>query len=185
MRLGNPDTRREMRLHDPVALQPSGKKGKGERLGLESGIHGGIYGLKPYLLSSGYGCAPIAPVCPAGKCEAMRNRIRHVRQECCLTQKQVVERVATLPGDAEMDQSTLSKIETGDREPSVETLFRIAAAMDRPVADLLADEDNPERLSEAEREVVQLWRQTPPKERARLRRMLRAFLEDPTSSSAA
>ncbi|MEU6010956.1 helix-turn-helix transcriptional regulator [Streptomyces sp. NPDC047453] len=61
---------------------------------------------------------------------AIGDRIRAVRLEANLTQERLAER-------ADMDRQSLNRIEQGHASPKVDTLIRIAAALDTPLADLV------------------------------------------------
>ncbi len=68
---------------------------------------------------------------------------------------------------ADVDHGHLSNVERGKKSPSIELLFDIAAVLRCPLGDLLADQDNPDRLrNEEERALVQLFRAAPGGNRA-------------------
>ena len=56
--------------------------------------------------------------------------LKQVRQEKNMTQSQLAE-------TCRLDEDYIGKIERGKRQPSISTLFKIADALDIPVADIL------------------------------------------------
>ena len=56
--------------------------------------------------------------------------LKQVRQEKNMTQSQLAE-------TCKLDLDYIGKIERGKRQPSISTLFKIADALDIPVADIL------------------------------------------------
>jgi ribosome-binding protein aMBF1 (putative translation factor) len=63
--------------------------------------------------------------------EAVGQRLRAARKSAGLTQVELGER-------AELDQAVISRLENGTHQPRVDTLERVAAALDMSLADLLA-----------------------------------------------
>ncbi|KPK79790.1 MAG: hypothetical protein AMS25_11360 [Gemmatimonas sp. SM23_52] len=63
--------------------------------------------------------------------EAVGRRVRAARKYAGLTQVELGER-------ADLDQAVISRLENGTHQPRVDTLERVAAALDMSLADLLA-----------------------------------------------
>lgn len=82
------------------------------------------------------------------------NRIREIRQRRGLTQQELGERIGRT-------NNQVSRFETGDRPIYLETLRLIARALDCTVGDLLSEADNPYRLADTERQVVDYMRADP------------------------
>lgn len=61
------------------------------------------------------------------------DRLRSHRQRACLTQQALAER-------AGLDKQAVSLIENAHQTPRLDTLWRLARALDVAVADLVADE---------------------------------------------
>lgn len=80
------------------------------------------------------------------------NRIREWRQLRGLTLEELAIRVGVTTGH-------MQKWEIADRNISYERFKRIARALDVNVADLLTAEDNPDSLTDAERQVVSAMRE--------------------------
>lgn len=81
------------------------------------------------------------------------NRIRLIRLKARMSQGELGRMVG-------LSQGQVSNIENGDRNVNLEWLRRIARALAVSVADLLADEDHPDRLSEEERNLIAAWRES-------------------------
>lgn len=79
------------------------------------------------------------------------NRIRALRKRAGLSQVDLAEQVG-------LSQGQLSNLENGDRILSLEWMRRIAKALGCSVADLLDDDDNPERLAGDERTLIEQLR---------------------------
>lgn len=80
------------------------------------------------------------------------NRIRELRRKAGLTQGELGERVG-------LHQTQIGKLESSGRNLTFEWARRIAKALDVRMVDLLGEEDNPDRLAEEERDLVQHYRQ--------------------------
>ncbi|WP_082545681.1 helix-turn-helix transcriptional regulator [Sphingomonas sp. Root1294] len=79
------------------------------------------------------------------------NRIREFRKRARLSQAELGKRVG-------LHQTQIGNLENGTRELTFEWARRIADALGCLLADLLTDKDNPDRLSEEERELVRNFR---------------------------
>lgn len=79
------------------------------------------------------------------------NRIREIRRKLGLSQAGLGERVG-------LTQGQVGHLENGARNLTLEWMKRIARAMNVSVAELLVDEDNPDRLSLEERALVEAMR---------------------------
>lgn len=82
------------------------------------------------------------------------NRIRELRKAAGLTQTELGEKVG-------LHQTQIGNLENGDRNLTFEWARRIAKALGVTFADLLSENDNPDRLSGTERELVQHHREAP------------------------
>ncbi len=80
------------------------------------------------------------------------NRIREMRQLRALTLEELAQRVGVTTGH-------MQKWEVAGRNISYERLKRIARALNVTMADLLAPEDNPDSLTDAERKIVAAMRE--------------------------
>lgn len=81
------------------------------------------------------------------------NRIRELRQRAGLSQTELGNRVG-------LTQGQVGHLENGHRNLTLEWMKRIARELGVPVADLLTDEDNPDRLADPERDVVEAMRRS-------------------------
>lgn len=79
------------------------------------------------------------------------NRIRQLRIAADLNQGELGSRVG-------LSQGQISNIENGERTLSLDWMRRIARALGVSVADLLDDKDNPQRLSDEEKRLVENFR---------------------------
>ncbi|WP_404480026.1 helix-turn-helix transcriptional regulator [Novosphingobium sp. BL-52-GroH] len=79
------------------------------------------------------------------------NRIREYRKKAGLSQAELGERVG-------LHQTQIGNLENGGRNLTFEWARRIAKALEVRLADLLSEEDNPDRLEPAERELVHHYR---------------------------
>lgn len=70
---------------------------------------------------------------PAETREGIGPRLRHIRQEKGMT----VEALAAAAG---LDKGFLSRLERGAKQPSVETVLRLSAALDVPVGQLFGEQ---------------------------------------------
>lgn len=98
------------------------------------------------------------------------NRIRELRLQAGLSQAELGMRVG-------MHQVHVSKIENGTRTLSVEWMKRFAKALGATPADLLTDNDNPDRLGEAERQLIGAYRAADDTTRLHMLRMALALSE--------
>lgn len=95
------------------------------------------------------------------------NRIRQYRKAAGLSQAQLGEKIG-------IHQTHVGNIENGDRPLTLDYARRIAKVFGITVADLLEDEDNPDRLSAEERQLIALHRSANEQERATIRRVAEA-----------
>jgi transcriptional regulator with XRE-family HTH domain len=70
---------------------------------------------------------------PAERQDAIGPRLRHIRQEKGMT-------VAALATAAGLDKGFLSRLERGAKQPSIETVLRLSAALDVPVGQLFGEQ---------------------------------------------
>lgn len=80
------------------------------------------------------------------------NRIRELRKRAKLSQTELAE----LSG---VSQPAISQIENDERPLNVDWMRTFAKIFDCAPVDLLGDQDNPDRLSEDERRIVQQYRE--------------------------
>lgn len=92
------------------------------------------------------------------------NRIRELRKSAGLTQTELGEQVG-------LHQTQIGNLENGDRNLTFEWARRIAKALGVTVADLLGDGDNPDRLSDHERELVRNYRSASAEQQAMIDRV--------------
>lgn len=82
------------------------------------------------------------------------NRLRQLRKDAGLTQQQLAERTG-------FNQDRISNYENGRRPMRLIEMRVLAREIGCSVADLLDDQDNPERLSDVERELLDAFRGSP------------------------
>ena len=94
------------------------------------------------------------------------NRIRELRKKAGLTQAELGARVG-------LHQTQIGNLENGGRNLTFEWARRIAKAIDDSlnVADVLAEDDNPDRLSQEERALVNDFRRAAAEQQALVRRV--------------
>lgn len=80
------------------------------------------------------------------------NRIRELRKRAGLTQSELGAKVG-------LHQTQIGKIENNDRNLTIEWARRIAEALNTQVADILGDKDNPMRLDDEEKMLIQRYRE--------------------------
>ncbi len=79
------------------------------------------------------------------------NRLRELRKTAGLTQVELAER-------AGVSQAAISQVENDTRPMTVDWMRTFARILDCTPADLLGEDDNPDRLSEDERRLLALYR---------------------------
>lgn len=77
-----------------------------------------------------------APRASTGMAQRIGERIRLFRKSLGLTQAELAER-------SEVDDMTISRLETGARAPSLDQLERLAAVFDVPISHLLNETEEP------------------------------------------
>ena len=92
------------------------------------------------------------------------NRIRELRMAAHLSQQAVADRV----GVAKM---TISALETGKMQLTLEYMRRVAAALGVATTDLMPFDDNPDALSIEERRLIDALRAASPEQREQLHRV--------------
>lgn len=105
------------------------------------------------------------------------NRIQELCDAVGITQAELARR-------ANVSVSALNKVVKGTRGLDQEWMRRLAPHLGVSPADLLPREDNPNVLSEAEKELLARFRQSDPAVRAQLERVTQA-LTQPSRSDAA
>lgn len=97
-------------------------------------------------------------------------RLRELRKAAKLSQGDLGTR-------AGMAQETISLYENGHRPIRLDDMRVLARELGCSVADILSDEDNPDRLDEAERELLEAFRRMPPDGRSFLTASAQAVAE--------
>lgn len=92
------------------------------------------------------------------------NRIRALRKKAGLTQAELGERVG-------LHQTQIGNLENGSRNLTLEWARRLAKALDARVIDLLDDNDNPDRLTDEERDLLSHYRAADPAQREMVQRV--------------
>lgn len=92
------------------------------------------------------------------------NRIRELRKQAKITQAQLGEMVG-------LHQTQIGYIENGTRSLTFEWARRIAAALGVAMVDILSADDNPWRLEDGERTLVEKYREADDKQRAIIERV--------------
>lgn len=105
-----------------------------------------------------------------------RNRIRELRKARRISQAELAE----LAG---ISQPAISQIENDTRPLSLDWMRVFARIFDCAPADLMDDGDNPDRLSEEERALIDNFRKASAQQRAMLSRISEPFDEDPGGGS--
>jgi transcriptional regulator with XRE-family HTH domain len=95
--------------------------------------------------------ADILQFCPM---ERAQNRLREIRIAAGLSQEELGGRVG-------VHKVTISDLERGKVEMTLSYMRRLAKALGVAPADLLVDDDNPNRLASDERDMVQAFRDAP------------------------
>lgn len=80
------------------------------------------------------------------------NRLRELRKKAELTQQELADATG-------VSQAAISQLENGERSMDIAWMRTFARALRCATADLLDDEDNPDRLNDSERELVQHYRE--------------------------
>jgi transcriptional regulator with XRE-family HTH domain len=96
------------------------------------------------------------------------NRIRELRKKVGLTQAELGDLVG-------LHQTQVGNLENGARTLTLEWGRRIAKVLGVTMADLLPDEDNPDRLGDDERALVSNYRKADPVQRAIVERAAEPF----------
>ena len=92
------------------------------------------------------------------------NRIRELRKKARMTQGELGHMVG-------LHQTQIGNIENGSRNLTIEWARRIARALNVATVELLGEADNPYRLSEAERELLERFRAAPSNQQALIHRV--------------
>lgn len=106
------------------------------------------------------------------------NRLRFLRKLAKITQDELAE----LTG---VSQPAISQLENGTRSMDIQWMRTFARALGCAPADLLDDEDNPDRLAEAERVLVERYRHADRAQRDNLERVTAALVPDAGDSDVA
>ena len=119
---------------------------------LARGVSDANYAAPSYLVN-GHGDLPGAEYAPVAYIYQMHpgNRIRQLRKAAGLTQEQLADRTG-------FAQDRISNYENGRRPLRLAEMRVIARELGCSPADLLADDDNPERLSPQEKALLEAFR---------------------------
>lgn len=101
--------------------------------------------------------------------DAPPNRIRELREEIGMSQAELARRANTTP-------SSLNKVELGTRRLDQDWMRRLAPHLGCAPADLLPDQDNPDRLDDEERALVLLYRSADARQRKQIFALLQTLL---------
>lgn len=93
-----------------------------------------------------------------------RNRLRELRKKAGLSQAELAEQTG-------VSQPAISQLENDVLSMDLAWMRAFARALDCTAADLLPDEDNPDRLSEEERALIHNYRRAGGEQRAMLARV--------------
>jgi transcriptional regulator with XRE-family HTH domain len=105
-----------------------------------------------------------------------RNRLRELRKAAGLSQTELAKRTG-------VSQSAISQMENDALAMDTAWMRAFARELSCDPADLLADEDNPGRLSTDERALIEAFRLATPEQRELLLRL--TAVENPTSEQRA
>lgn len=105
------------------------------------------------------------------------NRIRELRRKKGLSQAQLGAAVG-------LHQTQIGKLENSGRNLTFEWARRIAKALDVHLADLLDENDNPDRLALEERVLVRDYRKATPEQRRMLKRVAEPLDTNDNQSAA-
>lgn len=86
--------------------------------------------------------------------ERPQNRIRELRLAAGLSQEALGERLG-------VHKVTISDLERGKVELTLSYMRRLSRALEVSPADLLVDDDNPNRLDQRERQIIDAFREAP------------------------
>lgn len=106
-----------------------------------------------------------------------RNRVRELRKRAGITQ----EELGKLAG---VSQEAISQIENDKRPLTVDWMRSFARIFNVSTAELLADEDNPHRLTEQERELLEHFRAADAAQRQLITRVAEPVQQEYTTDDA-
>lgn len=104
------------------------------------------------------------------------NRIREFRKKAGLSQGDLGEKVG-------LHQTQIGNLENGGRNLTFEWARRIAKALDVRLVDLLNEKDNPDRLSDEERELLHHYRNADERQREMVQRVAEPIAEFKSQSA--
>lgn len=93
-----------------------------------------------------------------------RNRIRELRKQAKLTQ----DELGRLAG---VSQEAISQLENDKRPLTVDWMRTFARIFSVSTVDLLADEDNPNRLTDEEKKLLEAYRTAPTEQQTMIQRV--------------
>lgn len=93
-----------------------------------------------------------------------RNRVRLMRKKAGLSQADLAQRTG-------ISQPAVSQIENDVRPLTVDWMRTIARVLGCAPSELLGDDDNPDRLSDDERALIQAYRAAQPSQRTLIERI--------------
>lgn len=101
--------------------------------------------------------------------DAPPNRIRELREEIGMAQAELARRANVTP-------SAINKVESGERGLDQDWMRRLAPHLGCAPADLLPDDDNPDRLGDEERALVLLFRSATAVQRKQIFALIQTLL---------
>lgn len=119
-----------------------------------------------------------AEILQFGRMEDAPNRIREIRLLLGISQQALGDRIGT-------SKMTISDLERGKMELTLDYMRRIARALNCSPVDILPSQDNPDRLNADERELVRHYRDAPETQRAMIDRLAQPIETDPIQRTAA
>lgn len=101
----------------------------------------------------------------------IRSRLRELRRAAGLTQAELADRTG-------VSQPAISQLENGIMSMDLQWMRAFARVLGCAPADLLPDEDNPDRLDVAERKLVERYRQADEAMQHTMKRVVDALVYD-------
>lgn len=105
------------------------------------------------------------------------NRLRELRKAAGLSQDELAEKTG-------VSQPAISQLENGTRSMDIQWMRTFARALGCAAADLLEDEDNPDRLDNGERVLVERYRHADRAQRQSIERVTAALVPDSDEGAA-
>ena len=93
-------------------------------------------------------------------------------KELCDKQQITKYRLSQMTG---VTQTVLSRIIKGENVPTIQTIEKICFALNIPLAQFFAKDENPPDLTAEQKEIIETWNGLNPEERERLMKIIRTF----------